>query len=317
MSWHTSVHSDLKRAHCKTGLLCRSFFALVWKRLANSLLATRLWRKRGLQSLCFWQSRARNATGRRWEVNSFVLHLICFCFEVLRFFGFDFHNEFIPKRMLITRKQRTHNQNQLNRRSSTSHGYSSTTGQTTKSFNFSQPKLRSLSSPKSLCIASAMLGSSATAALQLLHATHQLPHGCKRSAHGEDHGRTVPRGALTKGLVKLVVVELQVEEVVQAEALGNGRHTSTSSNSQHLQPRTLVWAKTPLVGLKWVGRPRLFTSFLFSSSLRFWTSFLFFSLTPACVFCSFLLFLSSTICTCKAAGPLPPERRLLNRQLMH
>ena len=169
--------------------------------------------------------------------------------------------------MLITRKQRTHNQNQLNRGSSTSHGYSSTTGQTTKSLNFSQPKLRSLSLPKSLCIASAMLGSSATAALQLLHATHQLPHGCKRSAHGEDHGRTVPRGALTKGLVKLVVVELQVEEVVQAEALGNSRHTSTSSNSQHLQPRTLVWAKTPLVGLKWVGRPRLFTSFLFSSSL--------------------------------------------------
>ena len=161
MSWYTSVHSDLKRAHCKTGLLCRSFLALVWKRLANSLLATRLWRKRGLRSLCFWQSRARNATGRRWEVNSFVLHLICFCFEVLRFLG-----------LLITRKQRTHNQNQLNRGSSTSHGYSSTTGQTTKSLNFSQPKLRSLSLPKSLCIASAMLGSSATAALQLLHSTH-------------------------------------------------------------------------------------------------------------------------------------------------
>ena len=62
------------------------------------------------------------------------------------------------------------------------------------------------------------------------------------------------------------------------------------------------------------GSPKTLHFFFFSSSLRFWTSFLFFSLTPSCVFCSFLLFLSSTICTCKAAGPLPPERRLLNRQ---
>lgn len=194
--------------------------------------------------------------------------------------------------MLITRKQRTHNQSQLNRGSSTSHGYSSTTGQTTKSLNFSQPKLRSLSLPKSLCIASAMLGSSATAALQLLHSAHPLPHGCKRSAHGEDHGRTVPRGALTKGLVKLVVVELQVEGVAQAEALGNGRHTSTSSNSQHLQPRTLVWAKMPLIGLKWVGRPRLFTSFFVFNVTSFLNFFfvLFFNSLLSLLFFSFVSF---------------------------